>query len=116
MQIHKPIDGQPPRRKSKPKQNVLDRDQAFLNLKALISNAKFKPQEAYGLYVNPEDGKRLGLKNPSRTIAESLRRFIKDNGLERDYTVVQYETRTPGQWFVQVSYEPPLLAATAKRG
>jgi|SRR5579871_5072410 len=108
MKLFTPKMGEVPRRKGKPKASPLDRVDSFMSLKATIANGVMKPQETYGIYVSEEDGKKFGLKFPARTIADSLRRFIRDHGLERDYHVVKYETRTPGEWFVSVTYEPPI--------
>lgn len=99
--------GEAPKRKSKPKPNPLDREDAYLRLKASIANGKMKPLEVTGIMIDQKDGARLGLKFPARTATDQLRRFVKALGLEAEYHIVKYETDTPGLWAVTVTYEPP---------
>jgi hypothetical protein len=108
--------GPAPRRKSKPKPNVFDRIDAFLQLKAFISSGKAKPQEQAGITLDQYDGRKLGLKFPARAAADSLRRFVRSLGLEADYHVLKYETNEPGVWWIGVTYEPPFAGAIDKFG
>ena len=94
--------GKPPLRKARPKPSPLDRLDAYVQLKALISHSKIKPHEEVGIFIDDADAKRLGLKYPARTAADGLRRFVKDLGLESEYQIVKYETRDPGVWSVNV--------------
>src|ERR1700757_4885899 len=97
-----------PKRKSKPKPNPWDRDADFTAIKAAIANGKLKPNEQVWMYIDEYGAsKKMSLKFPARTAADSMRRFIKSLGLESDYYAEKYETNTPGQWILAVTYAPP---------
>lgn len=115
MKLWKSGEGPEPKRKSKPKPNVLDRYDEFLKLKSFILSGKAKPFESAGLYFDQADAHKLGLKFPWRAAAEALRRIIKDANLQSDYEVVKFETNQPGVWFVRVTYEPPNAVKPAGR-
>src|SRR5262245_56100368 len=111
MKLHKPGMGAPPRRKTKTKPNPFEHYPEYLALVSGIANNKMKPQETWGMYLDAEDAAKLGMKHPWRALTESLMRFVRDRGLEADYRIVKYATNTPGQWFVSVTYEPPITVA-----
>lgn len=115
MKLWKSTDAPAPKRKSKPKPNVLDTREEYLKVKAIVLGGKMKPFEEVGLYFDATDVKNLQLKFPWRAAAESLRRAIKDAGLSSDYRVQKYETTTPGVWIVRVTYEPPTVASRGSR-
>jgi hypothetical protein len=108
MELRTPQMGPPPSRKSRPKPNPLDKLEPYTQLKALIAHGKIKPNEEYGITIDPTDAKRIGLKFPARTATDGLRRFVKELGLQSDYQVVKYETRDPGSWYVCVRNVSPV--------
>ena len=103
--------GSPPKRKSKPKDNPMERDENYLKLRGVIAGGKMRPKEQAHLILDGDDGKRLGLKYPARTATDQLRRFIKSMRLESEYRVHKYETNTPGSWAVVVTYDPPMTTS-----
>jgi hypothetical protein len=68
--------GNAPKRKSKPKESPIERHEAYLKLRATIASGKMKPQEQAGIYLDPSDAEKLGIKHPARTAAECLRRTL----------------------------------------
>jgi len=106
--------GPPPRRKGKPKPNVLDKHEAYVTIKNLIMQGKMTPYQQIGLFFGPDDCVSLGLKWPWRTAADRLRRLIRTLRLESEYRIAKYETDTPGVWFVRVTRQP--LEVAQKEG
>ena len=104
-----------PGRKHKTKPNPLENHEAYLQLRRMILDGKLRPQQSVGIFVGPEDQKLLDMKWPWRTIADRLRRTLKEAHLEADYEVVKYETDNKGTWFVRVTYTPPDVAMPARR-
>lgn len=112
--------GPAPARKGRPRANPIETFEPYLALRAYVLSGKMKPMEEVGLFIRPADvekmqnlyngrGRAAGrpLLYPARVIADQLRRALRAAHLESDYTVVKYETDTPGVWFVKVRYEPP---------
>ena len=95
--------GQTPEWKGKPKASPLDGDADFQQLKQVIISGSMKRNEQAGLYVHEiEDGKRLGLKYPARTVRDTLNRLLKDNELEANYKVTCRLTAEDDIWGVFV--------------
>jgi len=115
MKLHTPKDGPAPRRKAKPKPNPLDHLPEYQALVSSIVNGKMKPHEVWGVYLDGADAERPGLKAPWRTVTDRLRSLIRSLHLESDYSVNKYTTSTPGVWFVQVHYDPPMAATPLPR-
>lgn len=90
---------------------VVDNINELADIKADIRHGKFTPQETKGLVLGPDAAKELGVKFPARLIADELRRFLKERGLEADYRVLkrQLDPKTYGDnvWGVTVTYSPP---------
>ncbi len=100
------IEGNIPTRKRKPKETPLDDFEPYTKLRAIMLNRKMAPQQQLGILLDKNDCKVLHMKAPWRTIADRLRKLLSDAGLEKDYEVIRYETSSPGQWFVRVTYSP----------
>jgi hypothetical protein len=108
------LNGPSPKRKGKPKPNVLDKHEDYVTIKNLIMQGKMLPYQQIGLFFGPDDCRMLGLKWPWRTAADRLRRLIRVLRLDGEYRVAKYETDTPGVWFVRVTRQPQ--ETTQKKG
>jgi hypothetical protein len=96
------VTGKPPKRKGKPKPNLIDNMDAFLQLKSIILNDKMNPHQELALFFGPQEVKELNQKFPWRVAVDRLRRLIKSVGLESEYRIRKYETDTRGVWAVLV--------------
>lgn len=101
--------GPPPARKRKQVTSELDKHEEYLKLKAMLFSGRMRPNEMAGIYMGPDDAKKLGYKWPWRTATDSLRRLVRSMHLEADYEVTKYETDQSGVWFVGIKYNPPLV-------
>jgi hypothetical protein len=97
------IENDIPKRKSKPKQTPLDGYEPYQKLRLMILNGRLKPMEQVGILLDSEDSRKLKMKHPWRTVADHLRRIVRDLGLQAEYNIVKYETDTSGAWFVRVT-------------
>jgi hypothetical protein len=104
-----------PRRKRKPKETPLEGYEPYQKLRLMVMNGKMKPFQEVGILLDQSDAKQLDMKWPWRTVADRLRRTVRELGQESEYQIVKYETDTPGVWFVKVRYEPPVTAAKGER-
>lgn len=110
MKFWKSSDPSPaPQRKRKNITSELDKHEEYQKLRAVILSGRMRQGEQAGIYLGPDDAVALGYKWPWRTATDSIRRLVKSMGLEADYTVVKYETATPGVWFIRVTYNPPMV-------
>ena len=107
MAVFSSLTAEVPKRKSKPKPNPWDRNEEFQALKAAIAGGRMKPMEQKFMHIHQAKmGERMGLKDPARAAADSMRRYIRALGVEADYWSEKYETQTPGVFALVVTYEP----------
>jgi hypothetical protein len=108
------INSPKPRRKRKPKASPLDNYEPYQKLRHMILNGKFLPFQEAGVLLDQKDAAALDEKHPWRTVAERLRKLVKELGLESEYEIKKYETDTAGLWIVMVRYTPPLPGSQPK--
>lgn len=105
--LYSSLDGPLPRRKSKPKPDLLAHFEPYLALRAAVLSGKMKPMEEKGFFITPADAQEIGTKFPARMAVDRIRGAIRAAGLQADMHVHKYETDSPGVWWIGVRYEPP---------
>jgi len=106
--------GKVPERKKKEILSKLEQVEDYLALRQAVLGGRMKPMQEACILFGPEDAKRLNYKYPARVASDGLKRMLRSAGLNVDYSVVKYETDTPGIWCVKVRYEPPIATGVPK--
>jgi hypothetical protein len=105
----------PPPRRLRETEDPLEGFEAYIKLRAAVAHASVKPFETVGLYIFPEDAKKLGMKDPHRAVYERVRKMIKDMGLESEYRVFKQVAPPPAGWYVGVENIAPVHNVKTKK-